>query len=128
MEILIAEDDRITQELLMSILKSYGTCTLVDNGSKVIDRFKQKLETGQNYDLVCLDIMMPNIDGISALKELRYLEKSYKVETEAKILMITALDNQSLVFESYMGGATGYIVKPIIKQAVDEELSKFGLI
>ena len=83
------------------------------------------------YDLICMDIMMPGVDGNEALKQIRQLEKDLGVPPalEVKVIMTTALDDPKTVIHTYyIGGATSYLVKPISKQKLIRELRTFGLI
>jgi Response regulators consisting of a CheY-like receiver domain and a winged-helix DNA-binding domain len=83
------------------------------------------------YDLICMDIMMPKMDGREALRLVRKLEKELEVppNLEVKVVMTTALDDPKTVFDSfYQDGATAYLVKPISKQKLVRELRALGLI
>ena len=131
MRILIAEDDKISRRILNAILKKYGDCDLVVDGAEAIRAYNLAWEDDLPYDLICLDIMMPNMDGHQALKKIRASERKRGIRgsQEVKVLMVTALSDPCSVFEAfYDGGATGYLVKPIISDTVVDELHKFGLL
>lgn len=131
MKILIAEDDFTTRLILQAILSPYGECDLAVNGDEAIQAFRLALEEKKPYDLVCLDIMMPEVDGHEALKGIREIEKEIGIKDseEVKVVMITALDDPKNVVKAfYKEGATSYMVKPIEKEKVLEELKKLGLI
>lgn len=80
--------------------------------------------------MICLDIMMPEMDGHQALKEIRALEEGTGVVSPhgAKIVMTTAVDDMKSVFAAYSGLCDGYLTKPIRKPKLLEELHKLGLI
>lgn len=131
MRVLIVEDDFISRKLLQKLLGHYGDCDIAVNGMEAIRAFKVALEEKQPYDLICMDIMMPHIDGQQALKEIRKMEKEMNIDpaNEAKVIMTTALDDPRNVVESfYKGGATSYIIKPIDKKKLLDEVRKLGLI
>lgn len=131
MRILIVEDDMISRRLLETLLSPYGECHTAVDGDEAVRSFRMGYEEGRPYDLVCLDIMMPNVDGQEALKQIRGIEKEMGVKSaeEVKVIMVTALDDPKSVVEAYYrGGATSYIVKPIEKDKLLDEIRGFGLI
>lgn len=131
MKVLIAEDDVTSRKLLQSILSAYGTCELAADGEEAVAAFKAAIEQGAPYDLVCMDIMMPKMDGHEALAQMREIEKGLGItpEREIKAIMTTALgDPKNVVKALYREGATAYLVKPIAKKKLLEEIMRMGLI
>jgi len=130
MKILIVEDDFTNRKIMQKILSIYGDCDMAFDGNEAIEAFQQSLEENKPYDLICMDIMMPNMDGQEALTRIRKLEKDSGIATrkEVKVIMTTALDDPRNVVASLKSGASSYIVKPISKQKLFDEISKLGLI
>ena len=131
MRILIVEDDFISRKLLQKTLSAYGDCDIAVDGKEAIEAFRLAIGDKRTYDLICLDIMMPHIDGISALKEIRKMEKDAGVAptAEVKVIMTTALNDPKTVVDSlYRAGATSYIVKPINTKELVAEIKKLGLL
>jgi two-component system chemotaxis response regulator CheY len=131
MRVLIAEDDFVARRILKEILSPYGDCDVVVDGEEAVRAFQLAQDEHNPYHLVCLDIMMPNLDGQDALKRIRALETERGIDkkTETKVIMITALSDPKTVFNAfYRGGATAYIVKPIDKTKLLNEIRQFGLI
>jgi two-component system chemotaxis response regulator CheY len=131
MRILVVEDDFVSRKLLQKLLGHYGECDIAVDGKEAIDAYTMALNDGKPYDLISMDIMMPNVDGQQALKEIRSIEKSNNVPVnkEVKVIMTTALDDPKNVVESlYKGGAASYIIKPIDKKKLVEEVRKLGLL
>lgn len=129
MRILIVEDDFGSRRLLQALLKPYGTCDVVVDGAEAVEAFRLAHEDGQRYDVIFLDIMMPRLDGQEALKQIRTVEKELGIRgvEEVKVVMTTALEDPRNVVEAYYrGGATSYIVKPIDKEKIMEEMGKLG--
>ena len=89
MKILLAEDDFVTRKFMTNFLSKYGECDVTVDGMEAVDAFMMALEDDDPYDLVCLDIMMPAMDGYQALMGIRNLEKERNIpkEKEAKVLM-----------------------------------------
>jgi two-component system, chemotaxis family, chemotaxis protein CheY len=115
MRILIVEDDFTSRLLLQTFLARYGECHVAVNGKEAVEAFRIAQETGEPYDLVCLDIMMPEMDGQEAVKQIRALEEaSGTLSTDgAKIIMVTALDDVRNVVSSFKSLCDAYVVKPI---------------
>lgn len=129
MRILIAEDDLTSRLFMIKYLSRYGTCDVAMNGLEAIDLVMNAIETNNPYDLICLDIMMPKVDGIKALKTIREIEKtSSKITNPAKVIMITALNDKETVEEAYKYGCEAYAWKPIDVEKFDEVLKKLNLI
>jgi two-component system chemotaxis response regulator CheY len=131
MRILIAEDDFTARRQLKDILSPYGDCDIVVDGEEAVQAFRLAREEGEPYDLIFMDIMMPNVDGLEAVKLIRAMEKEIGIRgsMEVKIVMVTALDDPKTVINAfYKAGATSYIVKPIQKIKLIEEIQGLGLI
>ena len=131
MNILIVDDLLHNCKLLSNILKPYGHCDTADSGQQAVDLFESALEEGTPYDLVLLDIMMPEMDGQEVLKHMRRIEKEYGIEPreETIIIMVTAVDAKTEVEEAFeRGGCTDYLNKPVSSGKLLVKLSEHGLI
>ena len=131
MRSLVVEDDTISRKMLQLFLKRYGDCYASSNGNDAIQSFKQSLEDDRPYDLVCMDIMMPDMDGHQTLQEIRKIEdeKNIKDLDRVKVIMTTALSDSENANEAFFrGGARSYIVKPIKEENLRTELIRLGLI
>jgi two-component system chemotaxis response regulator CheY len=129
MRVLVVEDDFISRRLLCRYLQSHGECDVAVNGNEAVGAFKQTLISDQRYDLVCLDIMMPGMDGQETLKRLRALEKEHGVPDadRSKVIMTTALEDHDNVMAAFSNACDGYVVKPIEKRKFLETLQEIGL-
>lgn len=113
---LMVVDDSIFMRLMIkNILLDLGHEIVAEasNGLEAISLFLQ-----HSPDLITLDITMPEMDGITALKEI----KSYK--SDSKIIMVSAMGQQSFVIEAITLGARDFIVKPFDKDRVAEAVKK----
>ncbi len=117
MKVLIVEDDFSSRLLLQMLLTQYGECEIAVNGREAVSAFRMALDASQPYNLVCLDIMMPEMDGQAALKEMRAMEETRSINSThgAKIIMTTALGDIKNVAAAYLELCDGYLVKPIDK-------------
>jgi len=130
MRILIAEDDYVSRKFLYKFLSTFGECDVTVDGMEAIEVFLSALESGKYYDLVCLDIMMPEVDGVKALKTIRLLEEERDIakQNRTKIIMTTALNDPEGIFRTYELGSEAYAVKPIDTVKLVEVMTKLGLI
>lgn len=130
MRILIAEDDFASRKFMMRFLSKYGECDITVDGAEAVDAFTIALESGEGYDLICLDIMMPVVDGYQALKKIREIEKERNIPEEkaVKIIMTTALNEGKNVMKAFGLGCTAYAGKPIDQDKFEHELRKLNLI
>lgn len=130
MKILIAEDDLASRKITFEFLSHYGECDLTVDGIEALDAFLMAWDEGEPYDLICLDIMMPKVDGLKTLKIIRELEseKGIKNTDRVKIIMTTALSEIATVREAFKTGFEVYAAKPIDTQKMLEAMRKFQLI
>ncbi|MCD6570618.1 MAG: response regulator [Deltaproteobacteria bacterium] len=130
MKVLIVEDEFVSRKLMQKILSPYANCDVAVDGEEAIQAFKIAWEEKEPYDLICMDIMMPKMDGKQALKKIREMETEMgiKASDEVKIIMTTALAEQKDVEETLKEGVSWYLVKPITKQKLLEQLRKLALI
>ncbi len=129
MRILIAEDEEISRMVIEAMLAPYGEFQVTVNGREAIEAFKAALEAGKPFDLVCLDIMMPEVSGQEALCEIRLAEEAQGIgkDERAKIIMTTAqLDHKhvSLAFEE----CDGYLAKPLDAKELRWQMQTLGLL
>jgi two-component system chemotaxis response regulator CheY len=130
MKILVVEDDHKNRKLLQYQLSPFGECDTAENGEEAVLAFRRGLDNHQPYDLICMDIRMPRVDGKEALRQIRQIENDAGCldKEKVKVIMTTALDDAEAVVASYEGGATAYLVKPITKEKIVEELLRLDLV
>ena len=129
MRALIVEDEFLSRKVLRSFLMTLFEVDIVVNGREAVEAFKLAHTESQPYDLILMDIMMPEVDGIEALHKIRTIETEENLKPKAKVIMTTALDDPQTVIKSfYEGEASAYIVKPVAKDKLYEELTKLGLL
>jgi two-component system chemotaxis response regulator CheY len=131
MRALVVEDDSISGKILQNVLSPFGQCDLVDNGRQALDAFQRSLDRARPYDLICMDISLPELDGQKALRRIRDMEKAAGIDSglEVKVVMITASSETGQVSDAlFNGGASAYFVKPLQVDAFLKELKRLKLI
>ncbi|HOG33677.1 MAG TPA: response regulator, partial [Petrotogaceae bacterium] len=108
----------------------YAVCDIANDGAQGISVFESSLKTNKRYDLVCLDIMMPQMDGIQVLQKIRSAENKNGVYglDGTKIIMTTALSDVENVRNSFKAQCEAYIIKPILKKDFILKLQELGLL
>ncbi|MGE4423366.1 MAG: response regulator [Pseudodesulfovibrio sp.] len=129
MRALIVEDEFLSRKVLRSFLMTLFEVDIVVNGREAVEAFKMGHGEGRPYDLILMDIMMPEVDGIEALQKIRDLETNNNYRPRVKVIMTTALDDPRTVIRTFHDGeASAYIVKPVAKDKLYAELEKLGLL
>jgi len=130
MKTLIVEDDFTSRLLLQELLKIHGPCHIAVNGREAVEAARIALDSGEPYDLICMDIMMPEMDGQEALRRIRQLEEDRGILSTygAKIFMTTALGDIRNVSDAYGNMCDAYLTKPIQQTKLQEELQKLKLV
>jgi two-component system, chemotaxis family, chemotaxis protein CheY len=130
MRTLIVEDDFTSRLLLQSFLSRYGECHVAVNGKEAVEAFRLSQRSGRAYNLICMDIMMPEMDGQAAIQEIRAMEEVSGVLSTcgAKIIMVTALDDMKNVMASFKALCDAYIFKPVDTAQLLDHLRSLALV
>jgi two-component system, chemotaxis family, chemotaxis protein CheY len=129
MRILIVEDSFITRQVMVKMLSPLGQCDVAVNGREAVVAFTMALEAQDRYNLVCLDIMMPEMNGREALKKIREIEAQRGILglDGVKVIMTTAEKSSDVIMGSFREGCEAYLVKPITQEKLYREMEKLGL-
>ncbi|MBU8871290.1 MAG: response regulator [Gemmatimonadales bacterium] len=129
MKFLVVEDGFLNRHHLCNLLSPHGTVDVAIDGHEAVEAVRLALEKNEPYDLVCLDIIMPGMDGNDALKKVREMEaeSGYGPGEGMKILMTTASDCRKRVMEAFRDQCDGYLIKPIWEEALLEAIQDAGL-
>lgn len=113
--IMVVDDAAFMRMMLKDILTKggYEVVGEAENGLRAVDKYKELTP-----DLVLMDITMPELDGIGAVKQIK------GVDPGAKIIMCSAMGQQAMVLESIQAGAKDFIVKPFQADRILEAVSK----
>ncbi|MBF0423953.1 MAG: response regulator [Magnetococcales bacterium] len=130
MKALIVDDLHESRILLHNILRPFGDCDAVDNGRDAIEMFRMAFEQEEAYDLVLLDLTMPEMDGMEVLQAMRSLEQELGVDPNIQtiIIIVSAVDALSEIETCFRIGASDYINKPIIAGKLLGKLSQHNLV
>ncbi|HVZ16492.1 MAG TPA: response regulator [Terriglobales bacterium] len=130
MRTLIVEDDFTARLTLQRFLSKYGECDIAVSGKEAVAAFRMASEAGSGYDLICMDILLPEMDGQEAVRQIRSLERERGILSSggAKIIMTTSVDEMKDVIRSFQELCDAYLVKPVNLGALRDHLRAFGLV
>lgn len=130
MKALVAEDDLASRKFLSKFLSQFGEVDMVVDGLESLDAYLISIKENAPYDLICLDIMMPKVDGVKVLKAIRDYENKTGVapESRVKVIMTTALEETDYVKRAFEIGCEAYAAKPIDTEKMTEVMRRLELI
>ena len=127
LRIMICDDEPIIRRQLAAYLAGYGDADEAGDGTEAIDLARRAIENMNTYDLICLDIRMPYVDGQQALDQIRKLEQQHHISDPSRILMISSLSDPGNVQQAFEKECEGFIIKPFKKRDVIKQLENLGL-
>ena len=128
-KILIVEDEFVSRTKLQKILSILGEVHHACTGKEAEEAFLLAHEEGNPYDLITVDIKLPDMSGTDVVRHIRSYEKMNQIHqkhNDVKILMVTAHSGKN-VMDSFKGGCEGYIVKPFDSMMISRVLHKMGM-
>lgn len=117
--VMVVDDAAFLRRMLKDILAEQGFEVVAEasTGEEAVNLYKQ-----YKPDIVTMDITMPGMDGVEALKELR------RIDSRANIIMCSAMGQQKIVLDAIVAGAKDFIVKPFQKERVIEAVNKVAAV
>jgi len=124
---LVVEDDATSRLMLHGLMSRYGECHIALNGKEALEAFHSARQAGNPFDLICMDIQMPEMDGQEAVSQIRATELKDEGKVGVKILMTTSVRNVKTILASYAAKCDGYLMKPLDGKRLEERLRALGL-
>jgi HD-like signal output (HDOD) protein/CheY-like chemotaxis protein len=128
MRILVVDDELVSREKMKHIMSSLGECDEVANGQDALKAFSDARTEGKQYNLITLDISMPEMDGTEVLGRIRTLEKEVGIpkEDQVRIMMVTGSSEKDTILTCIKAGCNDYIMKPFDMETVIKKLGDRG--
>ena len=120
MKILILDDEIVSRTKLTIIMERFGECDAVDNGKDAIALFRAAHHKAKPYDLIMLDINMPDMNGLELIMEM----KQDEILKAIPVVMVTTEGSKDRVDEFIEKGASGYIKKPFSPEEIRDKLNQ----
>jgi two-component system chemotaxis response regulator CheY len=129
MRILVVEDDQLSLQVLARLLRRYGEVVEAKDGQSGLAAFQEAFSKGQSFSLICLDVMMPQMNGQTALKQIRDIEAAAGVPEgkRARVIMTTAAADKQNIMEA-LPHCDAYLTKPVDQASLLFYLRKFGFV
>ena len=130
MKILIAEDELVSRTLLTQMLSPYGICDSAVNGCEALEAVELAYKNNEPYNLICLDIMMPKMNGQEALVKIRDMEEGRGIYglDRTKVIMTTCLGDAPNILRAFSHGqCEAYLTKPVLREKLYGHLRQLGL-
>ncbi len=131
MKILVVDDNPVNRKLMEKILSDHGRCSVAADGLEAVEMFTRALKANERYNLVCLDIMIPKLDGQEVLRQLRDAEHGACLEASkrSKVMMVSSLDDSENIMQAFTKGhCDAYMIKPVSREKVEYHLQEMNLI
>ncbi len=130
LRILVLEDDASTCRLMQIFLDQIGECRIVSGGRTALDAFQSALDQEKPFDLLLLDIMVPEINGIDVLKKVRTIERSRGIHDRdrAKVIITSSLSDARNMEQAQSAESNGYLVKPVNRAKLFSTIRTMGLL
>ncbi|MFH1359856.1 MAG: response regulator [Candidatus Omnitrophota bacterium] len=111
-KVLIVDDNFENRELMAEILRDVAECDLAVSGQEAIEKYNNALSL-RPYQVILLDIMMPDVDGLQALRIIRKNERDHGIELGDGVPVIMVTAHKKPYLDAFFQGCTDYIMKPI---------------
>jgi two-component system chemotaxis response regulator CheY len=122
---LIVDDNPIIRAILKRVLSSYSVdCDEARDGRGAVEQFDRRLQARRPYDMVCLDLGLPEMDGHTALLHMRAAENQFQPVVPAYIIVLTAEDDGQAVNQMFSDGASAYILKPFDHESFRSHIAR----
>ena len=130
LNILIVEDDFTTRHLESAVLSNFGTCDVAVDGREALEAFRTALQEGKAYDLVILDLLLPEISGLDVLSGIRALEDDHGIAglDRSRIAVVTTVAEHKSIRKSFADQADAYILKPVTRTKIRRELARLRIL
>jgi len=127
---LLVDDDELGRELIAQYLDGIAECDMAENGVQAVEKFRAAFEGGTPYELIILDIVMPEMDGHTAAKEIRQIEKDWGVSINEgiTIMVLSSLNTPHDVIQAYVSAkSAAHLIKPVHPEKLLATLGKLGI-
>lgn len=128
MKILVADDELVSRAKLQKILEPYGSVEGFEDGSTATKAFQKACEEGAPYDILMLDLIMPEMGGTEALKAIREIERELtSLRRRSRAFIVTSKSDRSSIIAAVRAGCDGFVVKPFDPEVIEKKLEGFGI-
>lgn len=120
--ILVVDDNFVNRKLLTELLKDDARCDIAVDGREALDAYRLSLSEQTPYDMVLLDIAMPDVGGLEVLRTIRDDERAREIPEDKQVPIIIVTIFDEFYGKAYEAGCTDYILKPLDVNALKEKI------
>ena len=130
MKTLILEDDPVTTKIIANFLIQYGMVITAGSAKEAFEIYNDSAFSSTPFDLICLDLQLPEFDGVEFLNEIRKaeLKSGIPMPLGVKVVILTAHNDPSTYFDAQSKGCDAFLTKPLNKEKLKSELARLELI
>jgi len=123
-KILAADDEGTSRKVVEDALRGRAECKIFNNGRELLNTFEASLTNGEKYDVILLDVAMPDLDGLTLLRKIRKMEEKIGIQIGdgIPVIMVTAYKENFL--DAFNRGCDDYLVKPVNPQTLIEKIEE----
>lgn len=112
------------------MIQPYSKSDFAHTGAAAIEKYTKAFTKGHPYDLICLDLLIPEMDGFEVLRSVRHFENEFNLDNtnRTKIVVISTFNDRKTVSKARKAGCDGYIAKPFRQEKVLKVLAGLKLI
>ncbi len=128
MRILVVDDEQVSRNVLRKAMESFGPCEEAEGGREATAAFDRAWEESSPFDLLLVDLSMPDMDGREVIQQIRSREESMEVPAaaQAKIVVVTSHSEKDTVLSCLRAGCDDFIVKPFERDVLSAKLAELG--
>ena len=129
MKVLVVDDELVSRKKMEKIMTAFGQCIAVESGADALKAVEEAIGKGEPFDLITLDVSMPEMDGTEVMYEIRVIEDKRNIpkENRSKVLMVTGQSDKDTVITCVQAGCDGYVVKPFDSAIMAEKIKQIGI-
>ncbi len=129
MRVLVADDELVSRKKMEKIMDTLGECVAADSGEAALKAVEGAIEKGRPFDLITLDVSMPQMDGTEVLYKIRSIEQQRNIskENQSRVIMVTAQPDNDTVIACMQAGCNRYVVKPFDRAIITKRIAELGM-
>lgn len=127
MRFLVVDDEPTARTMLSLLLGELGDIDEAVDGDEALVHFVRALQNRLPYDLICIDLSMPGIDGLELIEQLREFERAHGYEYRSRMVVVSASRAGEDIVSAFRNQADGYLTKPINIGKLEKLLRDFSI-
>ena len=128
MKFLVVDDEATARVMVTVLLEDFGTVHEAADGEEALDKVGEAFSAGEPYDLICVDLSMPGLDGLELIEHLREVELSHEKPYHSRLIVVSASRYPQDIMDAFKKQADGYLTKPVNVNKMGKLLQEFSIL